>query len=499
MTLAKVELSSMWVKPDNEYDEAYELLLPEESGMGELTIPAPTVTILQGRDGDGNFVELMKTEDPPGDSPTFQVDFYGHSDLITALERYSRQHQEFYLQMRYYKNPPINIEALATRLEHFWCTPGPRARGAGRNLDASGGARTNNMQITAAGFVDVNTSTALSRITTASTLAGTSLLNIDRNIKDRTTGYRGPDKVMYLGLADSAAPAEIWVSINEGATWAVIATDPTPFAVNADILHMQYYFVAEDQFRLVVGRDTDAGTKAEWSYTDVTFGGEATVASWTTVTIAATVNGDLTEATLWEEANRYYYCSAGDIYLSLDLCETDPGSAIFTGANAFAAMFYDSERNVWAVGAANTILVELVNARGTFVARVGPSGGGAFTAIAVAKNQIMFAGNGQYIYRNTNEARTAGGWSQVKDLGAGYTVKSIYCVRDSSEIVVAFADDGALGVVWVTYNGGLTWVQKTATSNSGYNVAVKSLIDDNLFFLTGPTDTGTTLIEKLFA
>jgi hypothetical protein len=500
MTLEHIEFSSVWYKEVGAHTADFALLTPEETGMGDLTLVAPTITVIRGRDADANFVELATVDEAPGDTDSFQLDFRAQYDIIHTLEQFRLKNQPFYIQLRSFAAPPVDVASLAKKVEHYRCAITGGTRGAGPNLDASGGLRDSNVTLAATEGVVANLGIGLSRITTADVDDGLSFLIIDRDLRDRTTGYRGPDKVMYLGMDDDTAnPGLISVSIDSGATWANITTDPDPFTQVSGIDNMTYQFVSETQFRLLVGRTTDAGTKAQFAYVDMTFGSENVAASWTVITIAATSNADAVEYLLWPQAGRLYIAAAGDVYLSTDLGESDPGTAIFTGSNAIADMFYDSERNVWAVAAANAILVELVNDRGTFTTRTGPTGGGAFTAFARAKDGVIYAGNGTSIFRNINEARTAGGWTSLKDFGANHAVVKIVCVKGSSQIIYAFVSDSTAGQgdVWFTTNGGVTWTQKTATTNSDYNAAAASRIDDNLFFITGPADTGTTLIEKL--
>lgn len=499
MTLERLEFSSIWIKEEGEYSSDYELLAPEESGIGERTRGAPGVTVIRGRNADNQFTELATVQDAPGDVDTFNIDFYGHYDVISSLEKYKERNVPFYVQLASFPSPPVDIRSLAKKVEHYRVVPGPLTLGAGRNRDGSGGLRSNAITLNVANAVDANLAIALNRITNANDTNAMSVMVVDRNI-DRKTGYRGPDKVVFVGMDDDTTnPGEIYVSINGGGTLAALATDADPFTNVSGINNLDWNFVSETQFRVIAARETIAGVKAMFAYGDVTFGAEATAPTWTVITIAATANADAVEALLWPKSigltNRLYIAAAGDIYLSTDLGATDPGAAIYTGANAFAMMKADHDKNIWAVAAANTILVELANQRGTFVARTGPSGGGAFTAIDRAKNGVIFAGNGQSMYRNTNEARTAGGWSSVKDFGSGFTVKSIDCVNGSSEIVRAVVSSATVGQAWYTFNGGLSWVQVTASTNSGYLAAAKTS-DPNKYFIVGKTNGGTPVIER---
>lgn len=499
MTLEKVEYTSLWVKEEGEYANDYTLLTPEETGIGERTRGAPGVTTIRGRNADNEFVELASVQDAPGETDTFNIEFRGHYDVIQDLERFKQRNVPFYVQLLSFATPPVDIRSLAKKVEHYYVLPGPDTLGAGRNRDGSGGLRDNSITLNVQNRVDTLLSTSLSRITNAFDVDALSIAILDRNL-DRKTGYRGPDKVIFVGLDDDTTnPGELAVSVNKGGTFTLVATDPTPFTNIAGINGLDWNPVSETQFRLIASRETDAAAKAMFAYTDITFGGEATIASWTVITINATANGDFVTAMLWPKkvglTNRLYLAAAGDIYISTDLGATDPGAAIFTGANQINQFKVDYDRNVWAIGASNTILVELANQRGTFVARTGPSGGGAFTAFDRAKNGVIFAGNGQYLYRNTNEARNTGGWTQVKDFGAGFTVKGIKCINGSSEIVKVTASSSSAGQAWYTFNGGLTWIQVSASTNSGYTKMAETS-DPNVFFIVGELENSTPVIER---
>lgn len=499
MTLEKVEFTSIWIRDEGEYATDYILIAPEESGIGERPRNAPEVITIQGRNADNNFEKLYVGQNAPTDTETFTVEFYGHYDVISDLEKYKESNRPFNLQLLSFASPPVDIRSLAKKVEQYSVLPGALTLGAGRNRDGSGGLRSNSIVLNIQNRVDANLGIGLSRITNVNDTNAMSVMALDRNI-DRTTGWRGPDKVIYVGMDDDTTnPGEIYVSVNGGGTFAALATDPDPFTNISGINNLDWNIVSETQFRIIAARETIAGVKAMFAYGDVTFGAEATAPTWTVITIAATANADAVEALLWPKGlgltNRLYIAAAGDIYVSTDLGATDPGASIFTGANALAMFKADHARNIWAVGAANTILVELANQRGTFVARTGPTGGGAFTAIDRARNGVIYAGNAQSLYRNTNEARTVGGWSAVKDFGAGFTVKSIDCVGGSSEVVRVVVSSATAGQVWTTINGGLSWTMVTASTNSGYLAAAKTS-DPNKYFIAGKTNGGTAVIER---
>ncbi len=498
MTLEQVEYTSIRVKDANEYTADYSVLTVEETGISERSLVAPGVTTIRGRNADNRFVDLAIIQEPQTDSDTFSIDFYGQYDTIETLTKFLQQNKDFYVQLLSFASPPVDVPSLAKKVEHYLCTGTGLTLGAGRNRDGSGGLRENTIAVSASNRVIADLSTSLSSITNTLTENALCMTMLTRDVS-RKTGYRGPDKVIYIGLDDDAAnPGVVAVSVDAGSSFAELTTDPDPFAGIVGNSAIAANFVSDTQFRVVVGATTLAATKAQIAYQDFTFGSETVAAAWTVVSLASSTATDAVESMLWPEGSRLYIAAAGDIYVSTDLGATDPGVAKFTGSNAINDMFYDKFRSVWAVGASNAIVVEEAANRDSWVTRTGPSGGGDFTAIARADNGIIYAGNGTSIFRNTNEARTAAGWTSLKDFGGTYVVKKIFCVNGSSEIVYAVVDDPtAQGDLWYTSNGGVTWTQKTATVNSGYKDAVISEIDPNLVYMTGDIQGANPIIDRL--
>ena len=156
----------------------------------------------------------------------------------------------------------------------------------------------------------------------------------------------------------------------------------------------------------------------------------------------------------------------------------------------------DIDGNIWAVGSANAILVEEISSQGSFATKVGPSGGGVFYSIARAKNGVIYAGNGQSLYRNVDGGATAAGWTSLKDFGSNRTVVNVFCKEESSQVIEAYVDNsGGAGETWISRDGGTTWIQKTATVQLGYNMAAETS-NPNITFLVGDLST-SGLVEKL--
>jgi len=315
-------------------------------------------------------------------------------------------------------------------------------------------------------------------------------------------GYPGADKILFVGAASDGAATEanLLYTSNGGGTWA--ATSATPWSAGdfEDINHVEARFINQTQIRIVVGTlTTVAGNKANIRYADVTVGDEGTTV-WSTTTIAATSLADVIHAMNWLLYDRLYIAAGtagtSNIYVSDDQGTSDPGVAIYTGSvviNGFAISADESQ--VFAFGETNLLLRE-TNQSDVFETRVGPSGGGEFHSVTLAGDNTLYAGNGTSIYKSTDLGGNAGNWESLKDFGANQRVVAIQCIGGSralggdSQLLRAIVDDttGASGTVWISVDGGATWLQITELTNDGYNAAYFSVIDDNKAVIVGDAD-----------
>lgn len=493
-----IENTSLWWREVN-IAGPMKLLEVENTALGDFTIAGlPGLTPTYNFDAEGRVVKLFDTKAAPTDNSTadilYRVKLNKRHPLYNLL---IDQQKEIYLQRLWYSCPPVNDRVLWKHLEHYRIRASGGTKAASRDLVGAGGSQNNTINMIVSEDVEVF-KTSLSRITFAGTLALLALAGVSKD-SDCAPGYLGADRILFAGEAANAAPAEVWYSTNGGGTWAQFATDPTPFGVNSNISAVITDFIDEDSIRVIWGRVGDAVTKAQIAYADVPHNATTIdVAAHTIITIAATANNDAIEALFgYKPAGRIYIAAAGDIYVSEDNGATDPGAAIFTGANALAA-FAEHNGDIWAAGASNTILREQADNWDTFAARTGPTGGGAFTALAFATDGTLFAGNGTSIFKNSAEAANAGSWVSLRSFGASHAVKKIQCKKGSSICLRVFVDDTTPGPgeVWESEDGGQTWTQISETVQGGYNaIYLPANIDQAL--IVGDVDTGTGLIELL--
>ena len=475
--------------------------LGEASGAAK-TNPGPGRTATYITDRFGRPVVGYSQDDPPGGQPSFTLTFYDDGE-VSYLETERNKGCDIFMQIATVKCGTLDNPNMWDAIDHFGngrigditTGDGPVTPYAGAAIDHSAPI---NFDYT---FRVVRTTISALVTSEADDLNDIAMIS-DAICGDCGNGYPGADKIGYIvANAGSGVTPNVLYTINGGGAWT--ATSADPFAADEHIGDIEWDWIDTNKFRLVVGcATTDGAALAKISYADVTLGAEATTA-WTDVVSASASGavGEVVTALKWLFLGRLYIgTDAGEIYLSTDQGESWDAAALFVGANqinAFAKNFEGD--NVWAVGAANTILRE-VNQSGTFAARVGPSGGGAFSAIAVANNSVIFAGNGTKLFKSDNEAENTGGWTELKDFGASHSVVAIgFRGGEASrggdgQCIWAVVDDATPGAgeVWESLDGGGSWRKLTELANLGYNAAAFSMVDNNRLWVVGDTDAGAT-------
>ena len=460
----------------------------ECNGMADKTHPGPAREVTWGRDEFGRYIPKLTILNPPGglNTSTIEEDDQGtFSYLLKMFDRIGC----FPIQERWYKCGLLTGGGW-TRVHHFGkMTITQKVLGAGPSREATGAGIFGTFEVawpyTIALFKHALAALVTGEINNLNALAV--LSDLFPGCTNCAPGYE-PDEIIYTGGDTSAGSpgdrAELHYSTNGGGTFSVTSTDP--FAAGVDIKHILINFINESEFRVIVFNGEVTGQE---KYSDFTLGAEG-VSAWST---AVNVGAAAVTAAEWLFYDRIYASSAGDIYISGDQGETY-GAATYTGAvniNAFAKSPTDG--SVWAVGDSNLVLQEIGQA-GVFTAKVGPTGGGAFSSVFVANDGSLYAGNATSVFVSTNNAANVGGWTLLKNFGANKKVISINCAGGSksqggdSQLLRVVIDDttGAIpGAVWESVDGGNSFYEVTTLTNTGYNECFWSPIDDNLAFICG--------------
>lgn len=477
----------IWVQPNSAFT-AMSLLGVDSSGTDDWVEPGTDKAPQIGVDRFGRFVNVTSNLTPPGDYPSTTIQVY-QKDAIAFLKRRFDEQGEFYLQRRYNGCLPLDNPTGWTWLQHLGRTiVTQRTTGGGPALPATGNAVVSPAAVKGEYVVEWVKGTIASQTT-----GEAEQLNSVTMITDLSgcAGYPGHDKILYTAAnAGSGATANIYATNNAGSTWTVLGTDPG--AADEHLGFLAYSFINTTQFRLLVARtSTDAGNPAEIWYGDFTIGAETTAPTWTSVNVGST-NGDVIQGLAWLFYDRIYAAAGGDIFISSDQGATF-GSTIYSGSTAitdFAKSPVDG--SVWAVGASNLILRE-ANRSGTFNTKTGPSGGGAFSAVTVANDGTIFAGNGTAIYRSSNGAINTGGWTSLKNFGTNRTVHRIRCGGGSranggdSQLIMAAVgrSTGGASEFWLSADGGATWEQITGLPSANILDAVFSDVNETNAYFCG--------------
>lgn len=466
----------------------------DKNGMADKVHPGPGRTPVFGRDAFGRFFAKIVQTEPPGGLNTSTIEEDG-TGVISFLSKQFERFGCFPIQERYIKCGRLDGPNYDELWHYGKMTITQKTHGAGPSREATGAAMFDSFDVTWPYTVEL-VKHGLSNLTVSENqnINDIAVLgDLVGGCGDCFPGY-APDTIIYLAPAANAGSpgdyANVWYSINGGGAFA--ATSTNPFAAADNILAIAIWFISDTQFRVIV---LSGATTLHISYSDFTLGDEGT-SSWST---AETIATGAPESMAWLFYNRLYVAVVGDIYLSQNQGDSF-GTALYTGTAAINGFAKNWAGDVWAFGASNTILLEK-NQSGTFDTKVGPSGGGAFTALFEANDGIVYAGNGTKLYKSTNKALNTGGWELVKEFGANKSVVAINCAGGDktqggdSQLIRVVVDDtaGGVGAVWESVDGGASFTQVTALTNTGYNAAYFSGIDDNLAFVVG--DAG--IVQKL--
>ena len=495
----------VWYQPDGP-GTAYQLLGIGISSSSGRTVPGPSKTILYGTDRYGRPVSVGEILEAPNGQPGMTLAVYDRAK-VSEFEKLAN------------RNCPINVQirsVLCGTLDHpnLWNVIDHHGGGliTQRNLPDGPGTPYNGQPAQQQATLVFDDTFRLVRMSLSRlNLATTTSVNDIAVVTDARCGgecddgYPGPDMLMYLAKnAVALATAKVAFSRNGGGSFADIAS--APFAADEHIGHVVWSWADNGVIRVIVSCiTTDGAAKAKIGWANLTIGDEENATFTDVVSISGDIaNGDVVTAMHWPAFDRLYVATTGGIITILDsqgeIWDQDAAADAGVAITCFAST-YDGE-TVYAAGAANAILRETEQS-GTFVARVGPSGGGAFTALAIAADNTLYAGNGTSLYRSNNGAANAGGWDQRKDFGANMVIRDILLVGvdrsqgGDSQVLRVIVDDtvGGSGYLYESLDGGATWRQLTALTNSGYNAGVHSRSDNNKLWIAGDANGGTSLVH----
>lgn len=468
----------------------------KNAAMTGKTIPVVTITPNFGRDRFGRPVALNVTKSAPGDLPSATISIFERS-TITFLENQVKKQCPLNFQLRFTDCGVLDNPNVWSKVS-YWSEGTLTTYNPG-----DGPALTfNGENMTASGTISFGRVLFLVRTSLGSFVSGTAenILDIagipDEDCNECGTGYPGADNVLVAGVnAVGAATAKVIATSNGGGAWGDVIADP--FAADEHVSSVVLLPIDDDTYRVIVGTNvTDVAADAKIAYADFNYGDELTPLAagiWTVTLVSSSANGDIVTALGWDFYARTYIAvgdaggTLGAIYLSDTQGEFAADAAIFTSANPINGFTTSPDRDfVWAFGESNMILRER-DGNSTFETRVGPSGGGVFHSLEIVDDGTLYAGNGQILYKSVDSAGNVNNWTSLKDFGNNKTVVGIHGESHDSQVLRIVVDDtaAAVGQVWETLDGGASFRQISELTNTGYNAAYFSEIDDNKAVIVG--------------
>ena len=496
----------IWYQPEGP-GTAWKPLGVGISGASGRTVPRTNRTLVYGTDRYGRPVPIGRIDEAPNGQPGMTLTVFDQAK-VSAFEKLANQGCSINVQIRVVLCGALDHPNLWSVVDHHGggiitqqtLPDGPSAPYNGANA----------VQQATLVFDDtfrlVRMSLSRLNLVTTTDVNDIAVVTDVRCGGDCDDGYPGADKLMYLAKdAAAGVPALVAFSRNGGGSFAEIAGSDA-FGNDEHDGHIVWSWADEGTIRVIVSCiTTAAGAKAKIKWADLEIGNEEN-GTFTAVlaTHADIVNGDVVTAMHWPDFNRLYIATTGGVITINDaqgeIWDQDPAADAGVEITCFASS-YDSE-TVYAAGASNAILRE-TEQEGTFVARVGPNGGGAFTALAVAADGTLYAGNGNGFYKSINGAANEGGWELKRDFGTNMVVREIMLVGvdrslgGDSEILRVVVDDtsGGIGYLYESLDGGASWRRVSTLANSGYNAGVHSRSDNNKLWIAGNDHSATSLVH----
>ena len=470
-----------------------------EDGMSLTGKSIPIIGLgpVYARDRNGKPLVINVNETAPGDLPTLTITIFEKASL-TVLDNLYERKCPINLQLRFVECGVLDNPFIWDKINHWsrgqMTTYSP---GDGPSLEYDGTLMQASAAISFREVITIVRNTLSALVTTEAE----DLLSIaglpDEDCNECGTGYPGADKILIIGAASVASAPNALITGDGGGTWAAF-TNP-PFATTAEFAAFAAVrLIGDNVLRVIFGNSiTDVGAEAKISYLDVTFG-DLIAGTWTEKSFTGGNTGDLVTAMLWPRHDRLYVATdAFEIFIEDQQGEDATQAPSYTGSVAVRAFAASGDgKFVWAAGDTNFIARES-NQSGIFEVKNGPSGGAAFTAVAIADDDTLFAGNGQILYRTYDNAQEAGNWVSLKDFGTGFTVTRIGLIKGDSQIIRVVVSSTTAGEVWESIDGGNSWRQIPDEANDGYNDAYFSEQKANEAVVVGNVDGSVGQIFQL--
>ena len=303
---------------------------------------------------------------------------------------------------------------------------------------------------------------------------------------DCDAGVVPGDKVV-AGADSSSYSGNVLQTLDAGAVWAALATDP--FAAGKNVTSIVAFPISDTVTRILAAQAATGAAQGKVAYSD------DNGATWTTVNIggAAAGHGAVDSGALFalDQGHVWLASAEGYIYFSSD------GGASWTAqtdadltTEDFHAVAFADENTGMAVADADVILFTS-DGGVTWEAATATGSADVLNCVAPAGNFWWVGSAAGELWYSRDEGET---WAQRRFSGDG--VGEVADILFANDLVgYAIHNTAApVGTILVTINGGFSWNAITTPTNAGLNAI--TVADLNTIYAVGEVQGGTATIIK---
>jgi len=464
------DMGIIWVQPDGPGGTVYPLACYNSDGIER---NRGDVTIRLCRGPDGKWAPVLRSQGLPT-SATASLEAY-HPKVRDYLMRQAELGCDLNVYFQAYscgRQDTFGLYEAGQRLEHAIITTDSKSNWVrGMADEGAGPAEAQTMSFDLTGDPDAPDYRLLIEAV-RSVAEDESFRDIGACPTERCYGSCGlqikPCSFQWAVCdAAAAATADVWYSVDEGATWAAVGTDP--FAADEDVASGTCFILDRTHVRLVVARGTtDVANPYEIAYADYDTVNNAWGA-WTTVNVGA-VNGEyaLHGGALFSLDGRHIWTCTdqGNIYFSDDYGATwaDQGAPTPGGGaeGLYKVHFYDSSFGTCVGGTtgASSVYLYTVDGGTTWALGTGPAAILLTGCHTVNEFTVFVSGENGTIYRATNiAAGAAGAWTLFTPAATPDALGDITFQGEFDGLAVGYRTIGGneFGACYRTVNGGADW------------------------------------------
>lgn len=341
------------------------------------------------------------------------------------------------------------------------------------------------------------------RQTTTEANAAKDIIFVKENLcGDCTPRYEEGMIGMSVYAALGGATAKAWYTLDGGSTWTICAGVPTA-VVSIDLATVNYFWLDGKRIRFIVGLgSTQAGLPAQVAYTDFNLETDTAIgATWTLANVSSAnayfFFGPKSIA-VHDQFNIWAVVGPGFIYKSSDggVTWTAQESGILTTEDFYVIRRAPSSGKFLVAAGENNAIARTRDGGVTWSALTGPSAQATdeILTLDVISDQVFIIGyNDGLLYATYNGGLS---WVNLTGFSTSPAVAQVRAVKFLNPIQgwMLTNSSGPVGTMHTTRDGGRTWESLTTPPNAGLNAL--DVVRGNLIYAVGQPQASTAMILK---